>query len=218
MAERGHFGEGSSQAAALPSHEVRERVMEGEEVGERRHRKLEKQIQDLQWVAKMQRRARSKGEKGWARPQQVKIKKKFADRWLVELEEQAKTSEVGKATGAWDKTSARLSFEAVARLRKEKEELQEKTIEKIANELQQLEQLDEQLGRFGQQAGSDSSEEEGSRVVAAVREADGFEDQGDSEGSMVGCEQGTGELQVQLAAAQRRASEAEDRLRQMAEQ
>ena len=142
-------------------------------------------------MAKQQRRAKSKGEKGWARREKERVQKKFAEQWWSELEEKAKDSEVGKATGSWDKTPARHRFEQARRLQREKEGLQGRTIEKIANELQQLEQLDKQLERFGQRAGAeDSSEEEGRQVVAAVREADDFED-GEDGGSGVGHEQGT---------------------------
>ena len=69
----------------------------------------------------MQRRAKSKGEKGWARRQQEKVKKKFAEKWLVELQEKAKVSEVDKATGSWDKTPARHRFEEAKRLQRVKE-------------------------------------------------------------------------------------------------
>ena len=166
-------------------------------------------------MAKQQRRARSKGEKGWARRERERIQKKFADKWLVELEQQARASEVGKVTGGWDRTPARHSFEEVKRLQGAKERLQNETVEKIASELRQLQQLDEQLEKFGQRAGAgDSSEDESRQVVAAVRER-GDVDEG---GSSVGCAQVTGELQEQVAAAQRRASEAEYRLRQVADQ
>ena len=84
-------------------------------------------------AAKGEEQSKSKGEKGWARRQPEKAKKKFAGKWLVELQEQAKVSEVGKATGSWDKTPARHRFEEAKRLQGAKEQLQEATIGKIAS-------------------------------------------------------------------------------------
>ena len=97
MAERGN-GKGIVEGA-LSCHRVRQESSQKKFGDGGRPKSFEKQLQELQWVAKMQRKATSKGEKGWARRQREKIQTRFAQRWLHELEDKAKASEIGKATG-----------------------------------------------------------------------------------------------------------------------
>ena len=121
MAERGN-GKGIVEGA-LSCHRVRQESSQKKCGDGGRPKSFERQLQELQWVAKMQRKATSKGEKGWARRQREKLQKKFAETWLLDLEEKAKASEVGKATANWDSTPARRIFDKAKKLKEEKEEL-----------------------------------------------------------------------------------------------
>ena len=162
-------GGGKGSKAALPSHRVHRSSSQKKFDDVERPRNFEKQLQDLKWAAKMQRQAKSKGEKEWARRQVAKTKQKFAKDWLEKLEDEAKQSEVGKATGRWDSTAARHRFEKARKLEEAKERLWKKIKKKCEDEVKDIEKIDEELR--GLRAAGDSSadrEQVEVQIVAAV--------------------------------------------------
>ena len=116
MAEGVISGKGSS-LAALPSHRSRQKSSQ-RKFGDDGRQQFEKQLQGLQWGLKMQREARSKGEKMWAHRQVNKAKTKFAEQWLNQLEEKAKKSELEEKVSEWRSTEARNDCERAKRLLK----------------------------------------------------------------------------------------------------
>jgi len=136
----------------------------------------------------MQRKARSKGEKMWARRQIDKTKKRFAKSWLEELEEKAKVPEVAKTSGEWSSTAERNKVDRARRLLEEKDALQKKIQGRFKNEVKRIEDIDKELQGLRPQAAGSSTEQEvkAAQVVAAARHrGEVFEEE---VGSSAGCE------------------------------
>ena len=216
MAEGVISGKGSS-LAALPSRRSRQKSSQ-RKFGDDGRQQFEKQLQGLQWGLKMQRKARSKGEKMWARRQIDRTKKRFAKSWLEELEAKAKVSEVDKETAGWTSTAARNDFEKAKRLLEDKEKIQKKIRRRFKGEVERIEKIDEELQKLRAAAEAESSSE--AQVVAAVHDSDGFVKQGARPaGSSIGCERSRErqlELQEQLLAMGCCAGEAEEEQQQAA--
>ena len=208
MAEGVISGKGSS-LAALPSHRNRQKSSQ-QKFGDDGRQKFEKQLQDLHWGLKMQKKAKGKGERMWARRQIDKTKKKFAESWLDELEAKVKVSEVDKETAGWTSTAARNDFEKAKRLLEDKEKIQKKIRRRFKGEVERIEKIDEELQKLRAAAEAESSSE--AQVVAAVRESSGiFEEK---IGSSLGCravqEQKIEELQLRITELQGQVKEKEE--------
>ena len=215
-AAKGDSGKGCG-STALSSHRDRRRSSQEKCSDGKRHKSFEKQLQDLQWTARKQREAKSKGEKMWAGRQMAKTKEKFAKEWLVELEEKAKKSELKQEISEWRSTEARNNFEKARSLLREQEEL-EKTIKRRSKkEVEKIVKIEEQLQELRQRAAvEDSSAVQGAEVVAAVCERS--ELLKEEVGSTVGCEQSfqAQVLEKQVIEATLRAEKAEQKLQEAA--
>ena len=160
----------------------------------------------------MQRKAKSKAEKEWARRQADKIKERLATSWWQELEEKAKQSEIGKTTGDWDKTAARRDFDRARRLQAEQEELRAAVKQRCKQEMERIGDLDKELQGLRQQAASSNAGQEVQvvQVAAAVREAEVSFEEG--AGPMLGRKRNRElELYEQLTAAQAKWQAAEEK-------
>ena len=182
-AAEGDSGKGS-RSAALPSHRNRQKSSQKKFGDGRQDQSFEKQLQSLQWAAKMQRQARSKGEKIWASRQVAKTKTKFAEKWLEQLKEKAEKSEVAAQTAEWRSTRARNDYERAGRLLEEKEELRKTIKRRFKKEIGKIEKINDELQELQVQAEASSAELK-TEVVAAVHERS---DLTEEVGSSRGCE------------------------------
>merc|ERR1712216_617496 len=147
---------------------------------------LKKEAKKLTWATKMADKAKSKGEKQWAKLQIAKAKEQIAIGWMGQLQDKAKAARAAKAE--WEKREAPAEQQwrqalhlhseiadinnaitqsqeaALQRIR----EVEEETRQGRESSLQQIQVLEQQLGQLRQAVEAQACSDCDSRTVEAT--------------------------------------------------
>ena len=125
-----------------------------------------KTAERLQWAARMQKKAKSQGEKAWARREFEKAQKKIADDWVERLWVRGQEAHKGKAW--WEMTPERRDYEDAKAMHEKLKRLQSLVKRRAGGQLEQIEELETQMQRQMQEVQERDAEKGKAATAAAV--------------------------------------------------